>query len=184
MRAPHPIHDEAAAIARAIGDRPDRIFPSNLAVILKVRAETVECALRAYTGADGRVPASVVWDILSAGLRAMEGDGPAAKRPVAHPRLRQRIVARDGEYCRYCGRKVTWRTRHIDHIVSVKRGGLNLPANLVVACERCNGLKGSRTVEEAGMSLRPSPCGDDALWQVQQRLALGDVQAQFDWPPA
>jgi 5-methylcytosine-specific restriction endonuclease McrA len=49
-------------------------------------------------------------------------------------------------HCHYCAdplnRNNTW-----DHLVPHSRGGLNLPANLVVACRRCNREKAHMSLE-------------------------------------
>jgi len=55
--------------------------------------------------------------------------------------------------CFYCGKglepnqtgpgKSTW-----DHVVPASRGGVTLPANLVLACEGCNVANGSLSLEQ------------------------------------
>lgn len=49
--------------------------------------------------------------------------------------------------CYYCGiglnRRKTW-----DHLVPKKFGGVDLPANMVIACKKCNAEKGCLTVEQ------------------------------------
>lgn len=54
------------------------------------------------------------------------------------------------EICRYCSQTVgkIYQTRlqngaTIDHFIPMLNGGRNEPKNSVMACERCNGLKGS-----------------------------------------
>lgn len=69
------------------------------------------------------------------------------------------IRDRDGDTCRYCGIGVNWKDRRgtsggtYDHIIPVVAGGANSFDNVVVACRNCNGKKGPRTPEEAGMTL-------------------------------
>jgi hypothetical protein len=47
--------------------------------------------------------------------------------------------------CIYCGRKSNLT---IDHIIPRHLGGLDIPANLVLACKRCNSSKNSRDIFE------------------------------------
>lgn len=70
------------------------------------------------------------------------------------------IRMRDGDRCRYCAKRVSWRDRRsadggtYDH---VKPRGDNSLLNVVVACRGCNSSKGARTPEQAGMVLLPPP---------------------------
>jgi 5-methylcytosine-specific restriction endonuclease McrA len=66
---------------------------------------------------------------------------------------RQGIFTRDHHRCGYCGGRATT----IDHIVPESRGGPWSWSNNVAACVPCNGVKGNRTPEEAGMVLRIEP---------------------------
>jgi len=52
------------------------------------------------------------------------------------------VSIRDGWRCTYCGRRVTRRTRHIDHSVSRANGGTNHLNNLRLSCAPCNLSKG------------------------------------------
>ncbi len=49
-----------------------------------------------------------------------------------------------GGVCSYCGGPY----EHLDHAISVSRGGTNWPANLRPACERCNLSKGAKSAFE------------------------------------
>lgn len=77
----------------------------------------------------------------------------------ARPGLVSAIKERDGDICRYCGVTVKWSDRRgqqggtIDHLLPVSRGGQNDRDNLVVACRRCNSIKGAKTPAEASMVL-------------------------------
>ncbi|MFV8171638.1 HNH endonuclease [Mycolicibacterium peregrinum] len=59
------------------------------------------------------------------------------------------VLERDGYTCAYCG----GHGDTLDHVVPESRGGQNTWLNLVAACAPCNGRKGNRTPEEAGMRL-------------------------------
>jgi hypothetical protein len=56
--------------------------------------------------------------------------------------------------CFYCGKHLrTGRVRHVDkmtwdHFLPLCQGGVTLPANLVVACGKCNRDKGGRTIKD------------------------------------
>lgn len=56
---------------------------------------------------------------------------------------RFRILKRDNFTCRYCGRKAPEVPLHVDHAVSLKRGGPNDDHNLVTSCSQCNNGKGA-----------------------------------------
>lgn len=75
--------------------------------------------------------------------------------PYRHsvPVTRRGVLRRDGHRCAYCGHAAAT----IDHIVPRCRGGNDSWTNLVACCLRCNGVKGDRTPEEMGWSLRVRP---------------------------
>lgn len=83
--------------------------------------------------------------------KAMKAAG--LRRPTTY--RRSRLVARDGEFCQYCGALDADLT--IDHLLPRSRGGTNQLENLVLACFSCNQRKGDRTPHEAGMSLISAP---------------------------
>jgi hypothetical protein len=57
--------------------------------------------------------------------------------------LRERIFARDGYRCVYCGETFPGERLSLDHVQPRMRGGDNSPGNLVTACQPCNTRKGS-----------------------------------------
>lgn len=57
---------------------------------------------------------------------------------------RRGIQAAGPQPCFYCG----CLAEHYDHVVARSRGGADHGGNLVPACARCNGQKGSMSVEE------------------------------------
>lgn len=67
---------------------------------------------------------------------------------------RRNLLRRDHHACQYCG--ATERLT-LDHVVPKSRGGPDTWDNLVAACVPCNNRKGSRTPEEAGMTLARRP---------------------------
>lgn len=63
------------------------------------------------------------------------------------------LFARDDHICCYCGDRFPVRMLSREHIVPVSRGGANSWMNCATACTTCNGAKGARLPEEAGMKL-------------------------------
>lgn len=59
-------------------------------------------------------------------------------RAPLSPRLRFKVLQRDGFTCQYCGRTGQERELEIDHIVPVSKGGTNDIGNLQTACKECN----------------------------------------------
>ena len=64
------------------------------------------------------------------------------------------LFLRDEFYCQYCGARgdLTF-----DHVVPRARGGITNWENVVAACSPCNLHKGSKSLRQAGMSLRKPP---------------------------
>jgi HNH endonuclease len=83
------------------------------------------------------------------------------------PDIRVALRARDGDQCRYCGVAVKWTDRKgptgatYDHVAP--RGPDTLE-NIVVACRRCNSVKGNKSLEASGLLLRPIPEKNHALY--------------------
>ncbi len=69
---------------------------------------------------------------------------------------------RDSGECQYCSKNVTISNATIDHVIPKSRGGGHTWENLVIACSKCNGKKGSRLLGECNMRLkkRPGPPND------------------------
>lgn len=64
------------------------------------------------------------------------------------------IHRRDNQTCQYCG---STRNLTIDHLVPRCRGGEDTWENLLLACSRCNTLKGHKTPEQVGLRLKRKP---------------------------
>ncbi len=67
---------------------------------------------------------------------------------------RKNILRRDNFRCQYCGSR---ESLTVDHVFPKSRGGKDTWKNLVAACTSCNNKKGSRTPEEANLTLRRKP---------------------------
>jgi 5-methylcytosine-specific restriction endonuclease McrA len=87
--------------------------------------------------------------------------GVAIKRVVRFSRVN--VYTRDGFRCQYCGEKKEMRELNYDHVVPRVRGGRTAWENIVTSCYACNDRKGSRTPEEAGMTLRRKPFKPSSL---------------------
>lgn len=59
----------------------------------------------------------------------------------------QRVWARDGFKCLYCGRKMGETLMTIDHFVPLELGGENDESNYLSSCRGCNKKKGMMTPE-------------------------------------
>ena len=78
--------------------------------------------------------------------------------PPRHVRLsRRNLFLRDNMTCQYCGRTPPNDELTIDHIIPRSRGGKTTWDNVVLACARCNTLKGSRMPHESGLELKRPP---------------------------
>lgn len=64
------------------------------------------------------------------------------------------IYRRDNYSCQYCG---STRNLTVDHLVPKSKGGGDTWDNLLLACSKCNTLKGSRSLEQTGFKLKRKP---------------------------
>jgi len=60
-------------------------------------------------------------------------------------RIRQRILARDGDACVDCGRVYDL---EIDHVIPLSEGGSNLDLNLQTLCKSCHKLKSNKEAQK------------------------------------
>lgn len=68
-----------------------------------------------------------------------------------------KLFVRDRHVCAYCAGVFRFDDLTREHIVPVSRGGRDTWMNCITACRACNGRKGNRLPEEAGMSLNYLP---------------------------
>ena len=87
--------------------------------------------------------------------------GATRKHGVRFSRIN--VYTRDGFRCQYCGERKEMRDLNYDHVVPRVRGGHTVWENIVTSCYACNDRKGSRTPEEAGMTLRRKPFKPSSL---------------------
>jgi 5-methylcytosine-specific restriction endonuclease McrA len=77
--------------------------------------------------------------------REPRGDSRYLRRRPAPRQKRaiKRATMRDcGRRCVYCASPLDAAGATLDHVIPVSRGGSHAPGNLVIACHRCNQLKG------------------------------------------
>ena len=70
---------------------------------------------------------------------------------------RRNIYMRDHYTCQYCGKRPPKEELTIDHIVPRSKGGKSTWENVVLACQRCNTRKGSKTPQAVDMELLKTP---------------------------
>jgi hypothetical protein len=74
-------------------------------------------------------------------IRAMKR--PFSSWPRNYRFYKKLLVNRDGLRCHYCDMLMSYNEAQIDHVIAKARGGTDAPANLVLACHRCNNIKGT-----------------------------------------
>jgi hypothetical protein len=106
------------------------------------------------------------------------------KRKPISASTRWQIFARDGFRCRYCGIQAgdDGVTLHLDHVVSVADGGTNAFDNLVTACQRCNGGKSARSLDEVpgSASVIAYAQADAASMREQVEVMAACIDAKRD----
>lgn len=66
--------------------------------------------------------------------------------PHTPTKSKRRFIMNYWHYrCAYCGRM--YRKLTLDHIIPKQEGGTNAATNLVPACEKCNTLKGAKSLK-------------------------------------
>ncbi len=106
--------------------------------------------------------------------------GHATKQAVRFSRVN--VYTRDGFRCQYCGERKAMRDLNYDHVVPRVRGGRTNWENIVTSCYACNDRKGSRTPEEAGMTLLRKPFKPSSL-PVAPVLRVDRSEMPESWLP-
>lgn len=106
-------------------------------------------------------------------------DDERRPRVMSYP-SRDALFRRDHYMCLYCGARGRGVRLTRDHIRPRSRGGEDTWMNMVTACAPCNGFKGDREPEEAGMALlavpyQPNP--GELLYILRHRQCTGDQMA-------
>lgn len=90
---------------------------------------------------------------------------------------RERVHAKTGGRCSYCGIHVSLLTFAVDHVTARKHGGSNRIENLMPACTSCNGAKGAKTVEDYRMYLVAKSVAGGPVFGHSQLLYLKEAGA-------
>ena len=117
-------------------------------LLLKEKAELVEAAEAMLRSENHSLPVPLVIRLVY-----------FVKIPprISLPVTRRGVLTRDHYTCQYCGATPARKHLTVDHVIPRSRGGKTTWENVVTACERCNGRKGSRTPDEANMYLLAQP---------------------------
>lgn len=88
------------------------------------------------------------------------------------------LFLRDEFCCQYCGAR---RELTFDHVVPRARGGVTSWENVVAACAPCNLRKGSRSLRQAGLSLRrpPRAPGAEELRNIGRKFPPGHLHESW-----
>ncbi len=119
-----------------------------IVLLLKDKAEILEAADRYIHAANVSLPTPLVIRLVYY---------VRVPRQVNIPLTRRALLLRDNYTCQYCGATPPKSELTMDHVIPKVRGGTTTWDNVVCACKACNLRKGSRTPEEAHMSLRSRP---------------------------
>lgn len=92
---------------------------------------------------------------------------------------RSSIYERDNGQCQYCLKNLTKQDATLDHIIPKSRGGKNNWNNVVLCCKKCNDKKGSRTPQEADMSLISRP--KKPAWVAVKFGKARTIRERDDW---
>jgi len=119
-------------------------------------------------------------------LHSQRGPGRPTQRLPLSPSKRMEVLARDDYHCVYCGRGVEDGDvkLHVDHVIPVSAGGSNDVANLVTACDECNGGKGASTltnlpVVSSGILDNPTKVERCTQWLIEE-MANGEWYASTE----
>ena len=111
------------------------------------------------------------------GTKGVPRINPFTQRPGL---TNSKLFARDRNICAYCGGHFHDDELTREHIIPFAQNGRDHWMNVVTACRACNHRKGSRTPEQAGMSLVYAPYVP-SLWEdfiLRNRRILAD-QMEF-----
>jgi hypothetical protein len=97
------------------------------------------------------------------------------------PSLRNRVLSRDNNRCRWCGFANATRQLEADHIVPESKGGETTLANLQCLCSACNKIKGSTQLDPMAIQPPISGFGDfDAIESLRDELETIVASVKID----
>lgn len=92
---------------------------------------------------------------------------------------RANIYTRDAYTCQYCYQSFSTNELTFDHVWPVSRGGTRSWDNIVTCCIPCNRKKGSRTPDEAGLTLLRKP--RRPVYSPVFRMTVGIRRTPTNW---
>lgn len=106
-------------------------------------------------------------------------------------RLREKVHAKFGGRCAYCGNPIEIQKMQVDHIMPKFKGGTDELCNLHPACASCNNWKHSFSLEEFRSELEAQPARlrkYSAGFRIGERFGLvaqaaERVKFHFENPP-
>ena len=119
-----------------------------IVLLLKEKAELIEAAEARLRSENFSIPRPLVIRLVYY---------VRIPRRISLPVTRKTVLARDNYSCQYCGAIPPRQNLTMDHVLPRSRGGKTTWENVVTACKKCNGRKGSRTPPEANMKLMSQP---------------------------
>jgi len=97
------------------------------------------------------------------------------------PSLRNRVLSRDNNRCRWCGFANATRQLEADHIVPESKGGETTLDNLQCLCSTCNKIKGSVQLDPMAIQPPTSGFGDfDAIESLRDELETIVASVKID----
>jgi len=82
----------------------------------------------------------------------------------------------EGKPCPYCGEYMNRRTKTLDHMVPLSKGGLHGTANVIICCNRCNSAKRNRDFDD-WVSLLQEPYASLMIAEYEQRYGSKPSQS-------
>lgn len=80
-----------------------------------------------------------------------------ADRRRLTPSERRTIYNLTGGRCAYCGTRIAFDDMQVDHVVPLRKGGVDTIDNMLPACRSCNHYKSTLTVEQLGKAIERMP---------------------------
>lgn len=97
------------------------------------------------------------------------------------PSLRNRVLSRDNNRCRWCGFANSTRQLEADHIVPESKGGETTLDNLQCLCSACNKIKGSVQLDPMAIQPPTSGFGDfDTIESLRDELETIVASVKID----
>lgn len=98
-----------------------------------------------------------------------------AERRRLGPKERLSILGKMKGHCAYCGCEISLQEMQIDHILPLKKGGLDTLDNMWPSCKSCNHYKHTLTVEQFRRAIESMPHTlnrDSATYRIAVRYGL------------